>query len=605
MAVFLTLSFLPSLLPVNFLLASNNGPTAPEASSFEPVDATDMVNLATGDLSYVLPLMNVPSPEGGYPLSLAYHAGIAMDQEASWTGLGWNVNPGAITRSVNGYPDDWDGGRFKEYFYNKGNTYTDYSVGVSFTASGGESFGLDLAWGDSRSFGGSVSLGTGLFNKAGDAVGSVGLSVGTSGVSVNGGYSGTGRFGIGGSIGTNGIGLGASYGFQDKIGSNGKNYFNQRVGLGVSSSWSGDISANASYSAGEGNKKNSIGVNFSSNGVGVAGKIGGAGTGANVSSFSHSISSSDYTVKQSGYNIPVFIPVGGGILSFNFGKTKTRVYLDVLEDNIVNGTLYFKNDRAIMAQTNNNTHAHSDSYGFSLASTYSLTSNNGVFPNYDGYRVTGQGIGGSISPRHQKNGAIIGLNKRVDDNGPIQDYTIRHDLPGPGSSHSNATDFTALPDFQFDNDYVSSWLQTEKDFHGNLSNNYSIFNYLTSTAGHSLSRRMGGRYVEYYTNAELASGTAFNQGLLKTISNIPVYSSSVYEPDGIGAFKVVAPDGKTYHYTVPVFNHEVVARQYGMDPQYPNQNDSFYEKRQLKNYATHWLLTAVTGPDFVDMNNNQ
>ena len=105
-ATFFLLIFFPTLVPTN-LFASNNGPVAPEAASFEPVDATDMVKLATGDMSYVLPLLNVPSPEGGYPLALSYHAGIAMDQEATWVGLGWNLNPGAINRSANGFPDDW------------------------------------------------------------------------------------------------------------------------------------------------------------------------------------------------------------------------------------------------------------------------------------------------------------------------------------------------------------------------------------------------------------------------------------------------------------------------------------------------------------------
>ena len=49
-------------------MSDAQGPNAPEAASFEPVDATDMVNLLTGDFSYVLPLLNVPCPEGGYPL---------------------------------------------------------------------------------------------------------------------------------------------------------------------------------------------------------------------------------------------------------------------------------------------------------------------------------------------------------------------------------------------------------------------------------------------------------------------------------------------------------------------------------------------------------
>ena len=74
------------------IFSQSQGPVATEAASFEPIDATDMVNLSSGDFTYVLPILNVPSPEGGYPIALAYHAGIAMDQESTWTGLGWNLN---------------------------------------------------------------------------------------------------------------------------------------------------------------------------------------------------------------------------------------------------------------------------------------------------------------------------------------------------------------------------------------------------------------------------------------------------------------------------------------------------------------------------------
>jgi hypothetical protein len=95
---------------INLNYSFAQGPSAPEAFGFEPIDATDMVNLPTGDLNYVLPLMEVPSPEGSFPISINYHGGIAMNQEASWVGLGWNINPGAITRSVIGVPDDWNDG---------------------------------------------------------------------------------------------------------------------------------------------------------------------------------------------------------------------------------------------------------------------------------------------------------------------------------------------------------------------------------------------------------------------------------------------------------------------------------------------------------------
>lgn len=64
-----------------------------------------MVDPFTGDFNYNIPLMDV----GGYPVNLSYHSGITPDQEASWTGLGWNINPGVINRNMRGLPDDFSG----------------------------------------------------------------------------------------------------------------------------------------------------------------------------------------------------------------------------------------------------------------------------------------------------------------------------------------------------------------------------------------------------------------------------------------------------------------------------------------------------------------
>ncbi|MEM9341033.1 MAG: hypothetical protein AAGA66_20035, partial [Bacteroidota bacterium] len=82
-ATFLLFLFLNSLLAPGISYALTSGPIAPEATSFEPVDTTDMVNLLSGDLTYNLPLLEVPGPAGGYPLSLAYHAGIQPNEDAS------------------------------------------------------------------------------------------------------------------------------------------------------------------------------------------------------------------------------------------------------------------------------------------------------------------------------------------------------------------------------------------------------------------------------------------------------------------------------------------------------------------------------------------
>lgn len=87
------------------LAADIGGPTQPEMTSFKSVNSDNMVDLFSGDFSYNIPLLDV----GGYPINLFYKSGITMDQEASWVGLGWNINPGTITRNLRGIPDDFDG----------------------------------------------------------------------------------------------------------------------------------------------------------------------------------------------------------------------------------------------------------------------------------------------------------------------------------------------------------------------------------------------------------------------------------------------------------------------------------------------------------------
>lgn len=81
------------------------GPGQPEMSSYKPVGADNLVDLFTGDFSYNIPLLDV----GGYPVNIFYNSGVTMDQEASWVGLGWNINPGTVNRNMRGVPDDFNG----------------------------------------------------------------------------------------------------------------------------------------------------------------------------------------------------------------------------------------------------------------------------------------------------------------------------------------------------------------------------------------------------------------------------------------------------------------------------------------------------------------
>ena len=133
-AVFLALSILFQCIAPTCAYALTGGPSQPEVQSFEPIGTSDMVDLFSGDFNYNIPLMDID----GYPINISYHSGVTMDQEASWVGLGWNINAGVINRSMRGIPDDFNGEKITKELKIKDNKT--YSVN---TGAGIELFGLD------------------------------------------------------------------------------------------------------------------------------------------------------------------------------------------------------------------------------------------------------------------------------------------------------------------------------------------------------------------------------------------------------------------------------------------------------------------------------
>ena len=122
--------FLPSIS-----CALTSGPSQPEFSSFSPVSTAGMVDQFTGDFNYSIPVLEVPGPNGSsYPLSLSYHSGANPEEEASWVGYGWTLNPGAINRGTRGFPDDYDNETVK--YWNK--------VPKNWTATIGVGVGVEL-----------------------------------------------------------------------------------------------------------------------------------------------------------------------------------------------------------------------------------------------------------------------------------------------------------------------------------------------------------------------------------------------------------------------------------------------------------------------------
>jgi hypothetical protein len=133
LAVIISASILYQCIFPSTGYALTSGPASPEFSVFEPVGTNNMMNEFTGSFTYNLPVIEVPGPNGsGYPLSLSYHSGVQPEEDASWVGYGWTLNPGAITRQKRGFADDINNGSVT-YWNETKNIYTvglgvDYSI---------------------------------------------------------------------------------------------------------------------------------------------------------------------------------------------------------------------------------------------------------------------------------------------------------------------------------------------------------------------------------------------------------------------------------------------------------------------------------------------
>jgi len=116
-------------------LFAGNGPLQPEFQGPAVTENAQLVDPFTGDFSYSVDILG----DVGIPITLNYTAGISMEQDASWVGLGWNFNPGSIMRSLRGLPDDFMGDVLKEDV----NIRPNITGGVSFAIGPNEFFGID------------------------------------------------------------------------------------------------------------------------------------------------------------------------------------------------------------------------------------------------------------------------------------------------------------------------------------------------------------------------------------------------------------------------------------------------------------------------------
>src|SRR5574344_1224117 len=128
-SIILIISLFIEIFRPQQLYSLTGGPSQPEMTGFTPINTDENVDPFSGDFHYTIPIMIIPDSEGGYPINLNYVSNIGMEQEASWVGLGWNLNPGAINRQVRGLPDDFHDDIIEKIYHRRDNNTFLFSPG--------------------------------------------------------------------------------------------------------------------------------------------------------------------------------------------------------------------------------------------------------------------------------------------------------------------------------------------------------------------------------------------------------------------------------------------------------------------------------------------
>jgi len=556
-AVFMLLVVVNSIVTPTVTYALTAGPTAPEATSFEPVDTTDLVDLKTGDFTYNVPLLNVPGPAGGYPLSLSYHAGIMPDVEASWTGLGFTLNPGSITRLVNGYPDDHKMiGSINREFWEGGKT-TVFTAGLSVGLSNGVSVSADLA------FANDTYKGHGLGASIGAGVGPL---------HVTGGVQPYGQ-----TYSSVGIGIGA---FDVSLTSKGE------VGLGVNigGTW-GPKTAEDSETVTSKSQWSAIGISLSTGkGGGVSYSIGGIQSGVH-SQRAGKISTYD---KSWHVDIPVYY------FNIRLGRSYSRYWIDESDLAWTYGALYLGSSQPDYNKA-------FDTYDVLDADIDIVDHNDaekvigGSFPDVDVYTVTAQGLGGSIEPYHYRQELFRQDKKDKDNRILVRSYSL-------GAQNADKVGF------RFANDFSNRYEYTPGDFSSDNTLSFAFDGAPTTgengNDGYVNNQLAGSKHVEWYSNRAIRRSDATQNPFANGFIDAVAEGFSRDENDQIGGFSITNSDGVTYHYALPAYSFDEIMRTQNTTKQ--KEEDGLYYNQLTKpeKYAHTWHLTAVTGPDFVDRNGN-
>ena len=619
------------------------GPAQPEFTSYESPGSTDMVNLTTGDMTYNIPIMDVPGPERSFSLPLTYRAGIRLEQEASWVGLGWSLNPGAIARSLNNYPDDAATQQYTSTF----------KQDVNRGWYGGVPGVLDLAWDQETGHSGTADL--------------IGLaSVGWANGKMN-------SFDLVGVKYTKGQGLSV-----DPV----RMAFAAVTiaSLGSTAAAAGSLEAGV-RTASVGQKLAAIGGSVGvSLGEGAAfgtamsmiGRAGGSGGGGFMQPIVKEEKKFLHTNYWIFYNDVKYETMYGSLwfkdMTKNLapristpGYARGPKLYDTYVPSFANGPQadVFKSYSVNNDNTNSTWEVGADLHQFvgPGEADYLKTGNRPISIAHDDFSVMGDGVSGSIRPQRLDVGSLAFPKKMSETHDKyaltpyVSDYKVpfryensaangydypRYDAPIGESVTGIAHDTAGLGSLILRDDRLKN-LFNPGGAAATAPARKGIINQLNATSGVRERGFVQGKHVDWYSNEEIDKDIyknsvkgdgerflEFYQPTQKTLYQTVMVSGpgggksgSTYGTapagatnnpfrytapgKGIGAFRVTAEDGTTYHYSLPVYHYTTYSESKEKTLDNPATSGSrIGDNNSGFIYATTWLLTAITSSDYVD-----
>lgn len=632
--------------------ALTGGPAQPEQQGFEPVGTTDMVDLFSGDFTYNIPLMDV----GGYPLNIAYHSGITMDQEASWVGLGWTLNPGSINRVMRGLPDDFKGDEIQEEFNMKDNVSLGLSAGVTPLH---ELFGVDAAGMAERIGQIDLKFGRGLVYNNYKGIGSI--------TDVSVGVSLTGVGSVNAGLGYNsfsGINVNAAVTYEhtskkerttdvDVSGS-----YNSRGGLqaiGLNASRSKRIGSTASKVAKLAHK------------VSEVAQLVNSGATIPFSSTTYS-PSSPYSLVNTSFNLSGGVGpeiMGAGLGMYFNGFLSVQQIQDQQVTSPAYGMLYHHEveheevlldfNREHEATVHKTTKFLAPAYSTPDAFSYLAQGVGGSFRAFPGYvpfvhdkqqrSYTGKSITVGVEA-HTIQYAKIGVNGEVEvvksNSGAWRDDNhLLSQLEAARASHPSPFHEPAVlkitgEKVPVEESYYDSWgnddaIAPNLVGKGKSSRLYPGFESrgveLAAPQLYKPTRDLRNTSItsltaDQATGGSLAPVKLQQQGVFpRDLQGVPTlrYTDDLRKEHHVAEVAVTRPDGATYVYGLPAYNNTQVEKSFSVDAaldgcetgiiRYSSTENSidnksgidhFYSSKTIPGYAHTYMLTAVLSPDYWD-----